>query len=134
METAAPLNQELSAIRETPEDGEPKAARPQLVGRAAASLRRFLAGEAFRVIRPVILAAAATGLLFFAVDRSQPWSIGAAILGLGLLGTVLTRQLLAILALERSVAGGLHQITLFTEVVASLNSASNVGQTLGQNM
>jgi len=80
----------------------------------------------------VLLAGFATALLFAAVDRSQPWSLMSAALGILLLGAVLSRQLSEILQLERKLAGRLRQLSVVSEVVATLNSSPNVGNSLGE--
>lgn len=94
-------------------------------------VKKVLASEAFRLIRPVILAGLANGLLFFSVDRSQPWSVLSAVLGMALLGVVLTRQLAQIVGLEKTVEVRMRQISIVAEVVSELNSSTNVGNTLG---
>jgi diguanylate cyclase (GGDEF)-like protein len=93
--------------------------------------RRVLDSREFRLVRPVLLAGCATALLFAAVDRSQPSSLVSAVLGILLLGTVLSRQLGEILRLERKLAGRVRQLTVVSEVVSTLNSSPNVGSSLG---
>lgn len=94
--------------------------------------RRVLDSRAFRLVRPVLLAGCATALLFAAVDRSQPWSLMSAGLGILLLGAVLSRQLAEILQLERKLAGRVKQLSVVSEVVSTLNSSPNVGNSLGE--
>lgn len=101
---------------------------------STATIQQLVKQDTLRVLRPVLLGGLANGLLFFAVDRSQPWSLVTAMLGMGMLGTVLTRQLVSIFSLERQVSTRTDQLRIFSEVVSSLNSASNVGQTLGQTL
>ncbi|MGV3723599.1 MAG: bifunctional diguanylate cyclase/phosphohydrolase [Actinomycetota bacterium] len=99
---------------------------------SSSDARRVFDSRAFRFIRPVLLAGCATALLFAAVDRSQPWSLLSAALGILLLGAVLSRQLSEILHLERKLAGRLKQLSVVSEVVATLNSSPNVGSSLGE--
>lgn len=97
-----------------------------------AALRQILDDRAMRLVRPVMLAGFATALLFAAVDRSQPWTLASAAMGIVLLGAVLSRQLGEILALERQLAGRVRQLSVVSEVVATLNSSPNVGSSLGE--
>lgn len=94
-------------------------------------LRELLDTQVMRLVRPVMLAGLATALLFAAVDRSQPWTLASAAMGIMLLGAVLSRQLGEILALERQLAGRVRQLSVVSEVVATLNSSPNVGNSLG---
>ncbi|MCC2669613.1 MAG: diguanylate cyclase and metal dependent phosphohydrolase [Armatimonadetes bacterium] len=95
-------------------------------------IRRILDTRAMRVVRPVLLAGLATALLFASIDRSQPWSVGTAGMGILLLGAVLSRQLGEILQLERQLAGRVRQLAIVSEVVSTLNSSPNVGSSLGE--
>lgn len=90
-----------------------------------------MTSEVFYLVRPVLLAGVANALLFFSVDRTQPWTVISAVMGMALLGAVLTRQLNQILSLEREVAHKAEQLSVFTEIVSSLNTNSNLGNTLG---
>jgi diguanylate cyclase (GGDEF)-like protein len=94
-------------------------------------LSRVLSSSAARIVVPVMLVGAANTLLFAGIDRSQPWSIVSAVLGMALLGTVLTRQLGRIMALEARVSSGSRQLSVVSEVVSALNSSANVGSNLG---
>jgi diguanylate cyclase (GGDEF)-like protein len=83
-----------------------------------------------RAARPVILASLANALLFLAVDRSQPWMVASAAMGMLLLGAVLVRQLGEIVELEDRVLEGARRLSVVSEVISALNSSSNVGSTL----
>ncbi|MFN3651703.1 MAG: diguanylate cyclase [Armatimonadota bacterium] len=85
----------------------------------------------YGLIRPVILAGIANALLFFAIDRTQVWSLVAAGLAMVLVGVVLVRQLNLILSLEHQVSSRMEQLSAVSEVVSALNSSPNVGSTLG---
>jgi diguanylate cyclase (GGDEF)-like protein len=98
----------------------------------SAAWRHILDDRAARLVRPVMLAGLATALLFASVDRSQPWSLASAAMGIVLLGAVLSRQLGEILALERQLAGRVRQLSVVSDVVATLNASPNVGSSLGE--
>src|SRR6185436_3329500 len=68
-----------------------------------------------RLLLPVILAAIANVMLVASIDRSQPWSIASAALGMGLFGAVICRQLGLILRLEMQLAGKNRQLGLVSE-------------------
>lgn len=82
------------------------------------------------LVRPIALAGVAAALLFASVDRSQPWTLASALLGLGLLAAVLTRQVGEILSLEDRLASKLEQVAMVSEIIGSLNNGANVGATL----
>ena len=86
---------------------------------------------AIRLVAPVLLAGAAAAMLFFSVNRSVPWTIASATMGMGLLGAVLCRQLGLILSLEQQVVLRAGQLSIVSELVALLNASPNVGTTLG---
>jgi len=82
------------------------------------------------VFRPVALAGLATALLFASVDRSQPWSLASALLGIALLGAVITRQMGEILALDALLGTRMGQLEMVGEIIESLNADASVGGTL----
>jgi diguanylate cyclase (GGDEF)-like protein len=94
-------------------------------------LPRLKRDRLFRALRPVLLSGAATALLFLGVDHGEPWSVGSALLGLVLLGTILARQIRDVLALEAKVSEAAARLSGVSELVAELNSNSNVGNSMG---
>lgn len=86
--------------------------------------------QVWGIIRPVALAGIATALLFASVDRTQPWTLISAILGILLLGAVLTRQMGEILSLEARLGQRMEQLSMVGEIIGALNSGENVGGTL----
>jgi diguanylate cyclase (GGDEF)-like protein/putative nucleotidyltransferase with HDIG domain len=96
------------------------------------AMQKYLTPRSLALIGPVIVAGLVAALLFLAVDRSQPISVAASIMGVALLGVVLARQLGSIMDLEGQVAAQGRQIEVVSEVVSALNSSPNVGGTLGE--
>ena len=94
-------------------------------GRQAPSSQQTL-----RMIRPVLLSGAATALLYGAVDRSQPWSLISAGMGILMFGAVLAHQLGQIIRLERQVLRSADQLSVVSEVISALNHSSNLGSSL----
>ncbi len=85
-----------------------------------------------RLLLPVVLAAIANVMLVASIDRSQPWSIASAALGMGLFGAVICRQLGLILRLEMQLAGKNRQLGLVSEIFSALNAGQNVGASLSE--
>jgi diguanylate cyclase (GGDEF)-like protein len=93
--------------------------------------RERLAGRSLRLVGPVLLAAVGTALVFASIDRSHPSSLLSAVLALALLGVVLTRQVVRIVALQSEAETRTDQLAVMTEVVSILNSSPSVGSGLG---
>ncbi len=93
--------------------------------------RALVRGEGARIASPIILVGIANALLFYSIDRSRPSDLLTAGLGMLLMGTVLVRQLAAILTLRSEVAAGMAQVSVISEVISILNSSPNVGSNLG---
>jgi diguanylate cyclase (GGDEF)-like protein len=72
----------------------------------------------------------ATALLFASIDRTQPWSVASALLGIVLLGAVLTRQMGEILSLEERLGERVDQLSMVGDIIGALNSGGHVGGTL----
>ncbi len=88
------------------------------------------AEQNIRIIRPILLSGAASALLYAAVDRSQPWSIVTAGMGILMFGAVLAHQVGEILRLERQVTRSADQLSVISEVISALNHSSNLGASL----
>jgi diguanylate cyclase (GGDEF)-like protein len=104
---------------------KPRLNMPRLQMPSPAAVKRI-----WHLVRPVVLAGIASVLLFASIDRSQPWSLASAILGLLLLGAVVTRQMGEILSLEDQLSHRVQQLSAVSEVVEALNGTGNVGGTL----
>jgi len=112
------------------EERQAPAAEPVVRKLAALTAGRYRGGRLMSVVLPLALTALATSILLLAVDFHDPASTSRAAMGVALLIAVFVRQATMIVDLDRTVHHRERQLAVMGEVVAALNTTSNVGSTL----